>query len=203
MAKRKSFLALAAAAALVGCGGEKGGDESNVAVAGNVAAPAVGAEAAPEATIAQALAGAADHATLVGALRAAGLEATLAGPGPYTVFAPTNAGFEKLPAGTAESLMQPEQKARLTSILTYHVVPGVVTAADLARAVEAAGGKAVLATLGGGNVTISGREGGLLVTDAGGGQARLIRPDGLQSNGIVHGIDAVLMPPQAGQTPSN
>src|SRR3546814_4530821 len=108
--------------------------------------------------------------------------------------APANGAFEKLPAGTAENLMKPEQKAQLTSILTYHVVPGVVTAADLARAVEAANGKAMLATLAGGNLTLTSAGGGLVVTDAKGGQARVIQPDGIQSNGVVHVVDAVLMP---------
>lgn len=196
MAIQKSFLAIVvAAAALAGCGTEDRAEQNAAgpATTGNAAGTAPG-EATPEATIAQALAGSADHSALVGALRAAGLEATLAGPGPYTVFAPANGAFEKLPAGTAESLMKPEQKARLTSILTYHVVPGVVTAADLARAVEAANGKAVLATLAGGNLTVTSAGRGLVVTDAKDGQARVIQPDGIQSNGVVHVVDAVLMP---------
>ena len=191
---RTSFLAMAAAA-LAGCAEE--GTEQNAAGAagsGNAAQTTSAGETLPEATIAQTLGGSADHSTLVGALRAAGLEATLAGPGPYTVFAPTNAAFDKLPNGTVASLMQAEQKARLTSILTYHVVPGVVMAADLARAVEAAGGKAVLATLGGGNLTVTNAAGALVITDAQGGQARVTSADGIRSNGVVHAVDAVLMP---------
>ena len=196
MAIRKSFLAIAVAtAALAGCGTEDGAERNAAgpAATGNAAGTATG-EATPEATIAQALAGSADHSTLLGALRSAGLEATLAGPGPYTVFAPANGAFDKLPAGTAENLMKPEQRAQLTSILTYHVVPGVVTAADLARAVEAGNGKAVLATLGGGNLTVTSAGGGLVITDAKGGQARVIQPDGIQSNGVIHAVDGVLMP---------
>ena len=195
MANRTSFLTLVAILALPACGEEPPKDDAAATVAeGNAASPGNASEAAPGGTIAQALGGSADHASFVSALRAAGLEATLAGPGPYTIFAPVNAGFEKLPAGPAEGLMKPDQKARLTSIITYHIVPGVVTAEDLGRAVEAAGGKAVLATLGGGNLTVTGSGNSLLVTDAAGGQARLVRPDGIQSNGVVHGIDAVMMP---------
>ena len=196
MAIRKSFLAIVAATtALAGCGTGEDADRNaaSPATTGNAAATDTG-EATPDGTIAQALAGSADHSTLVGALRAAGLETTLAGPGPYTLFAPSNAGFEKLPAGTVETLMKPDQKARLTSVLTYHVVPGVVMAADLARAVETAGGKAVIATLGGGNLTVTEEGGSLVVTDAKGGQARITQSDGKRSNGVVHTIDAVLMP---------
>lgn len=191
---RVSFLAMAAAAAVVaGCSGEERA-EQNAAVATPGNASETVRQPAGQGTIAQLLGGSADHSRLAGALRAAGLEATLAGPGPYTIFAPTDAAFEKLPGATADSLMQGEQKARLTSILTYHIVPGVVMAADLAKAVEAGGGKAVLATLGGGNVTVTAVDGTLVITDAKGGQARVIRPDGTPSNGVVHGIDAVLMP---------
>ncbi len=191
---RVSFLAMAVAAVVTGCTAEESGERNAAGAASGNAAETAAGQPAAEGTIAQSLGGSADHSTLVGALRAAGLEATLAGPGSYTIFAPTNAAFAKLPDGAAESLMQAEQKARLTSILTYHVVPGVVMAADLAKAVEAAGGKAVLATLGGGNLTVTGADGALVITDAAGGQARLIQPDGMQSNGVVHAIDAVLMP---------
>ena len=129
MANKKSFLTLAAILALAACGEEPPKDNAAATAAdGNAASPANASEAAPGSTIAQALGGSADHSSFVSALRAAGLEATLAGPGPYTIFAPVNAGFEKLPAGTAEGLMKPDQKARLTSIITYHIVPGVVTA---------------------------------------------------------------------------
>jgi uncharacterized surface protein with fasciclin (FAS1) repeats len=194
MANRTSFLALTAILALTACGEQPPKDNAAATAADNVASTTNGSEAAPSDTIAQALGGSADHSSFVNALRAAGLEATLAGPGPYTIFAPVNAGFEKLPAGTVEGLMKPDQKARLTSIITYHIVPGVVTAEDLGRAVEAGGGKAVLATLGGGNLTVTGSGNSLVVTDAAGGEARLVRPDGIRSNGVVHGIDAVLMP---------
>lgn len=191
---RFSFLAMAAvAAAVAGCSGEERAEQNaSVAAPGNVSE--VAGQSAADGTIAQWLGGSADHARLVRALRAAGLEATLAGPGPYTLFAPTDAAFEKLPGTTADSLMEGEQKARLTSILTYHIVPGVVMAADLAKAVEAGGGKAVLATLGGGNLTVTAEDGTLVITDAKGGQGRVVGPDAMPSNGVVHSIDAVLMP---------
>ena len=186
---------LAAVTWLSGCGDDAQRNAAGAEPAsGNAAPTAANAETSSDQTIAGALGASADHSTLVGALRAAGLEATLAGPGPYTLFAPSNAGFEKLPAGTVEALMKPEQKARLTSVLTYHLVPGVVMAADLARAAETAGGKAVIATLGGGNLTVTQQGGGLVITDATGGQARVTQADGKGSNGVVHTIDSVLMP---------
>jgi uncharacterized surface protein with fasciclin (FAS1) repeats len=192
---RTSLLAGVVAISLAACGkeGAKDGNVASTATSENVAAPVTASEAEPEQTIAQALAGSPEHSDLVKALRSAGLEATLAGAGPYTLFAPLDTGFDKLPAATRDSLMRPDEKAR-TSVITYHIVPGVVTAADLGRAIEAAGGKAVLATLGGGNLTVTGSKDSLLVADAAGGQARLVSPDGLRSNGVVHGIDAVLMP---------
>jgi uncharacterized surface protein with fasciclin (FAS1) repeats len=136
----------------------------------------------------------ADHTTLVGAVKAAGLEQTLSGAGPYTVFAPTNAAFAKLPTGAAENLMKPESKGALTGILTYHVVPGVVLAQDLRASIQRGGGKAELATVGGGKLTASEAGGAIIVTDAKGGQARVTQGDVMQSNGVVHVVDAVLMP---------
>jgi uncharacterized surface protein with fasciclin (FAS1) repeats len=136
----------------------------------------------------------ADHTTLVGAVKAAGLEQTLSGAGPYTVFAPTNAAFAKLPAGTAENLMKPESKSALTGILTYHVVPGVILAQDLSRSIQRGGGKAELATVGGGKLTATEADGAIIVTDAKGRQARVTQGDVMQSNGVVHVVDAVLMP---------
>jgi uncharacterized surface protein with fasciclin (FAS1) repeats len=135
-----------------------------------------------------------EHTVLVGAVKAAGLTQTLSGAGPYTVFAPTNAAFQKLPTGTAEGLMRPEAKGALTAILTNHVVPGVVTAKDLAGAIERGSGKAQLATVGGGTLTATQANGGITVTDAKGGQARVTQADVMQSNGVVHVVDAVLMP---------
>ena len=145
-------------------------------------------------TIVENASASADHTTLVSAVKAAGLEQTLSGAGPYTVFAPTNAAFAKLPAGAAENLMRPETKAALTGILTYHVVPGVVLAQDLRNSIQRGGGKAELATVGGGKLTASEADGVIIVTDAKGGQARVTQGDVMQSNGVVHVVDAVLMP---------
>jgi uncharacterized surface protein with fasciclin (FAS1) repeats len=130
----------------------------------------------------------------VRAVQAAGLAPTLSGAGPYTVFAPTDAAFAKLPAGTVDNLLKPDGKSKLTGLLTYHVVPGVVLADDLRRAVQSGGGKAELATVGGGKVTATDAGGTLVITDAKGGQSRVTQGDVMQSNGVVHVVDAVLMP---------
>lgn len=135
-----------------------------------------------------------DHTTLVAAVKAAGLVDTLASPGPFTVFAPTNAAFAKLPAGTVDTLLKPENKAKLTSVLTYHVVPGTLTSADLAAKAKANGGKAVLTTVQGAKLTVWGKSGKWYVTDAKGGKAQITIADVKQSNGVIHVIDTVLMP---------
>lgn len=135
-----------------------------------------------------------DHTTLVAAVKAAGLVETLKGPGPFTVFAPTNAAFAKLPAGTVETLVKPENKATLTSILTYHVVPGRITAADIAAKAKANGGTATYATVNGGTLSFKKAGTGWQVWDAKGGHAMITIPNVMQSNGVIHVIDTVLMP---------
>jgi uncharacterized surface protein with fasciclin (FAS1) repeats len=135
-----------------------------------------------------------DHTTLVAAVKAAGLVDTLSGPGPFTVFAPTDAAFAKLPAGTVDTLVKPENKAALTKILTYHVVPGRLTAADLKANAMAHGGKAMLKTVQGESLTVSKAGMGWKVTDAKGGSAMITIADVLQSNGVIHVVDTVLMP---------
>ncbi len=135
-----------------------------------------------------------DHTTLVAAVTAAGLVDTLASPGPFTVFAPTNAAFGKLPAGTVETLVKPENKATLTSILTYHVVAGRMTSADVARAIKAGGGRAVLTTVNGGTLTASMMGKKLMLTDAKGGMSMVSIANVMQSNGVIHVVDTVLMP---------
>lgn len=137
---------------------------------------------------------AANLTTLVAALGAAGLVETLMGDGPFTVFAPTNAAFEKLPAGTVETLLQPENKATLTGILTYHVVAGSYAAADLAATAEKMGGKAELTTVAGGTLTVMQKDGKWVVVDAAGNAAGIETADVAQANGVVHVIDTVLMP---------
>ena len=135
-----------------------------------------------------------DHTTLVAAVKAAGLVGTLSGKGPFTVFAPTNAAFDKLPAGTVGELVKPENKATLTSILTYHVVAGRLTAANIAAKIKAGKGKATLTTLSGGTLTASMMGGKLMLTDAKGGMSHVTIGNVMQSNGVIHVVDTVVMP---------
>jgi uncharacterized surface protein with fasciclin (FAS1) repeats len=180
---------------LAACQG--GGEQGNAAdpASGNAAGSAGGPtpKATPAANLAQFVAGSAEHKMLARAVQAAGLSATLSGAGPYTLFAPTDAAFAKLPAGAAEGLMQPAAKGRLTRLLVFHAGPGVVMAQDIERAIDKAGGTAKLATLGGGTLTFARVEGGLSVTDGRGGTARVTGADAVASNGVVHSVDAVLM----------
>lgn len=135
-----------------------------------------------------------DHTTLVAAVTAAGLAETLSGPGPFTVFAPTDTAFAKLPAGTVESLVQPANKATLTKILTYHVVAGDVSAAQLIEQINAGGGRAALTTVEGGTLTASLRGDSVILTDEMGGTATVVQADLNQSNGVIHVTDTVSMP---------
>ena len=133
-----------------------------------------------------------DHTTLVAAVKAAGLVETLSGPGPFTVFAPTNAAFAKLPAGTVETLVKPENKATLTKILTYHVVPGTYTAKDLMASVKKGGGEAQLKTVEGEPLTVTTKGKKVYVTDAKGSTATVTTANVMQSNGVIHVINGVL-----------
>jgi len=135
-----------------------------------------------------------DHTTLVAAVKAAGLVDTLKGPGPFTVFAPTNAAFAALPAGTVDTLLKPENKAKLTSVLTYHVVAGKMDAAALMTAIKSGGGKATLKTVEGDPLTVTASNGKVMVTDESGGSATVTTADVYQSNGVIHVIDKVLLP---------
>lgn len=135
-----------------------------------------------------------DHTTLVAAVKAAGLMETLKGAGPFTVFAPTNQAFEKLPAGTVDSLLKPESKPVLTKILTYHVVAGKQDAASISKAIEDGKGKANFKTVSGGTLTASMDDGHVVVTDEKGGRSKVTTADVIQSNGVIHVIDTVLMP---------
>ena len=192
---------LAACLALAACGG---GGAQGEGQGGNSQAPVVGNQtsaggetkgpAAAKSSLLDALNGSADHATLAKAVKAAGLERTLSGTQPYTLFAPTEAAFAKLPAGSAEGLLAPEGKGQLTTLLTGHIVSGTVTDEDLNRAVERGKGKAQLATVGGATLTFSKQGDALVLTDAKGGQARLVTAGQTASNGALHAIDAVLMP---------
>ena len=135
-----------------------------------------------------------DHTTLVAAVKAAGLVDTLQSAGPFTVFAPTNDAFAKLPAGTVDMLLKPENKAKLTAILTYHVVPGRMSKADLMTKMASMGGKVELKTVQGGSLWIGENMGKLWVWDEQGNKAQVTIPDVMQSNGVIDVVDTVLMP---------
>jgi len=135
-----------------------------------------------------------DHTTLVAAVKAGGLVETLSGTGPFTVFAPTNAAFAKLPAGTVETLVKPENKATLDKILTYHVVPGRITAQQIAAMAAAHHGTATLKTVEGGSLRFMKAGKGWVVVDAKGDRSRITIANVMQSNGVIHVVDKVLMP---------
>lgn len=135
-----------------------------------------------------------DHTTLVAAVKAAGLVDTLEGAGPFTVFAPTNEAFAKLPAGAVDNLLKPENKDQLVKVLTYHVVAGRLSSKDLLKQIKEGGGKAQLKTVAGGMLTASVMGGKIMLTDEKGGMATVTIANVYQSNGVIHVIDAVLMP---------
>lgn len=135
-----------------------------------------------------------DHTTLVAAVKAAGLVETLQGKGPFTVFAPTNAAFDKLPKGTVETLLKPENIKMLQTILTYHVVAGKMNASDIAAAIKKGNGKAVLKTVSGGTLTAWMKGKKLYITDEKGGMSEVTIADVNQSNGVIHVVNAVLLP---------
>ncbi len=135
-----------------------------------------------------------DHTTLVAAVKAAGLVETLQSAGPFTVFAPTNAAFEKLPAGTVETLLKPENKATLSSVLTYHVVAGRMSSKDVAKAIKAGNGKAEFKTVQGGTLTAMMSGNDVVLKDSKGNSSKITIMDVNQSNGVIHVIDTVVMP---------
>jgi uncharacterized surface protein with fasciclin (FAS1) repeats len=135
-----------------------------------------------------------EHTTLVAAVKAAGLVDTLSSTGPFTVFAPTNSAFAKLPAGTVDTLLKPENKDRLVGVLTYHVVPGRYTAKDIMDMIQKDGGKTMLKTVEGEELTFESKDGSLWVWDAKGNAAKITIKNVMQSNGVIHVIDTVLLP---------
>ena len=153
-----------------------------------------GAEMFPSKTIVANALNSPIHTTLVAAVKAAGLVDTLNSPGPFTVFAPTNDAFAKLPAGTVDTLVKPENKATLTKILTYHVVPGRLSAKDIAAGIKAGGGKYEMTTVEGGKLTATMSGKNIMLTDEKGGMATVTTANVFQSNGVIHVIDTVLMP---------
>ena len=135
-----------------------------------------------------------DHTTLVAAVKAAGLVDTLSGKGPFTVFAPTNEAFAKLPKGTVETLLKPQNKAKLQAVLTYHVLSGTHSADQIMADIKAGDGKAVYTTVQGGKITIMMKDSSLILTDENGGESRITIADVFQSNGVIHVVDTVILP---------
>ncbi|WP_332676886.1 fasciclin domain-containing protein [Brevundimonas sp.] len=186
-------VSIAAMLALAACGNNA--EEAAPADATAADASAMAPAPAASGTVVAVAQGNPDFSTLVSAVTAAGLGDTLNGGGPFTVFAPTNAAFEKVPAATRENLMAPAGKADLTKILTYHVVPGRVDAATLTQQIQAGGGSAQLTTVQGGVLTArAGADGSVTLTDAKGGVSRVVQADVAASNGVIHAIDTVVMP---------
>jgi uncharacterized surface protein with fasciclin (FAS1) repeats len=168
---------------------------SNANATGGATNPMVGgAPMYPDKDIIENAMNSKDHTTLVAAVKAAGLVDTLKGAGPFTVFAPTNAAFEKLPKGTVDNLLKPANKATLTKILTYHVVPGKQDAAAIAEAIKSGNGKATFKTVQGGILTASMDGKDVILTDEKGGKSKVTIADVRQSNGVIHVVDSVLMP---------
>jgi uncharacterized surface protein with fasciclin (FAS1) repeats len=153
-----------------------------------------GAPMYPSKNIVQNAVNSKDHTTLVAAVKAAGLVDTLQSAGPFTVFAPTNDAFAKLPAGTVDTLLKPENKKTLANVLTYHVVPGRLTAKDLMEKVKTGGGKAMIKTVEGDNLTLQEKDGKLWIWDAKGSSAQITIRNVMQSNGVIHVIDTVMLP---------
>ncbi|CAN5137984.1 hypothetical protein BH24PSE1_BH24PSE1_01350 [soil metagenome] len=180
----------AAALALGGC---------NQSDTGNTAEPSQSSEAtdaAGEQTIAASLA---QDSRFLAAARAVGLDATLAGPGPYTVLVPSDEAFGQVEGGVLTDTANPQNRGEVTTLLTYHILPGVILAEDIGQAIDNGQGRAVLATMGGETLTAT-REGDKIVLgDSGGGKATITQADSKKSNGVVHNIDRVLTPPQPGQ----
>lgn len=195
MTIRKMSLLIAAAACALPLGGCMTTTEDGMS---NVQAEQTvmvgGAAMYPSRTIVENAVNSRDHTTLVAAVKAAGLVDTLSGAGPFTVFAPTNAAFAALPAGTVETLLRPENKAMLQGILTYHVVPGRLTASDLMAQIRAGGGTAQLRTAQGGTLTARMQGDAVVLVDAKGGTATVTQADVLQSNGVIHVTNAVSLP---------
>jgi uncharacterized surface protein with fasciclin (FAS1) repeats len=153
-----------------------------------------GKEMFPNKNIIENAVNSADHTTLVAAVKAAGLVETLEGPGPFTVFAPVNDAFAKLPAGTVDTLLKPENKPTLTKVLTYHVVAGKLSSVDLKKQIKAGGGKAELTTVSGGKLWVMMDGNSLVLKDEKGGMAKITQANVFQSNGVIHVVDTVLMP---------
>jgi uncharacterized surface protein with fasciclin (FAS1) repeats len=189
----KSILSLVVLGAVIAsCGGEKKSEKTTTTDTTVVVTDTVQVAETPNIVgVADANA---DFSTLVAAVKAANLVETLSGEGPFTVFAPTNAAFEKLPAGTVETLLKPENAAKLTALLTYHVVSGKFEAAAVIEAITKNNGKFTVTTVQGGKIDLTLKDGKVILTDAKGGMSTVILADVAASNGVIHAIDSVVMP---------
>lgn len=200
MTRSSLFLAASALAfSLGGCMSMEGDTDDDMTTAGRtssaMANPMVGgAEMFPNRTIVQNASASADHTTLVAAVKAAGLVDTLSGRGPFTVFAPTNEAFSRLPAGVVDTLLKPENKSMLTSGLTYHVVSGNLTASDIMSRIRAGGGTATLRTVQGGSLRAMMEGENIVLMGGRGSKAYVTQGDVRQSNGVVHVVNGVLLP---------
>lgn len=182
MALAKLMLTAAAASlALAACNKQEAKPEGS----------ATAAEAAGANTIASDFGNSSKFAA---AVKAAGLDATLAGPGPYTVLVPSDDAFAKLPGGTLDALMKDDARSQLTAVLSYHILPGTILSADIAKAIEDGKGKALLPTMGGGTITATKEGDAIVLTDGAGTKARIDGTDEQRSNGVIHRTDGVLMP---------
>jgi len=191
-----ALAAIAAAIAVSACATDMNDDDMAMGASAQSSARVMvgGAEMFPNRNIIQNAVNSRDHTTLVAAVKAAGLVDTLSGAGPFTVFAPTNSAFERLPAGTVPTLLRPENKAMLQSVLTYHVVSGRLTAADLMSRIRAGGGQARLTTVQGGTLTARMSGSSIVLTDARGGMSTVTQANVMQSNGVIHVTNAVSLP---------
>lgn len=188
MVKTTLLLGLGAAALVLGACSQDGSNEANAAPAGD--SDVAAGEQPLTASLEQ-------DASFLAATRAVGLDATLAGGGPYTVLVPSNDAFAKAEGEALKNAAEPENRAEITRILTYHILPGVILAEDIDKAIEAGTGKAVLTTMGGGTLTATKEDGAVVLTDGAGGKARVGEVDKRASNGVIHRIDTVLMPGDA------
>ena len=189
--KLRSLLQATAIAAIVGAGAVY---STAPAITAEMTVEVGGAPMYPSKNIVENAVNSKDHTTLVAAVQAAGLVETLQGAGPFTVFAPTNAAFEKLPAGTVDTLLKPENKDQLVGVLTYHVVPGNWSAEKIMAEIEKNGGKFEAKTVSGHMLTFSMKDGKLWVWDESGNSAMVTIADVNQSNGVIHVVDTVLLP---------
>lgn len=176
-----------------------------LACAGTLALTACDSQRGPAATSEQAseaagdktlAAGLGDNSKFAAAIKSAGMEGVLAGPTPYTLLVPNDGAFDKLPAGASDTLMSPAGREELTAVLSHHILPGTMLAADIGKAIDSGGGKTQIATLGGGALTATRSGDTIVIADSAGTQAKVSGADSARSNGVIHTIDAVLMPPK-------